>query len=129
MRRRGFGLIDTIIGIFFIGLIVVTILPLPGISSIQYTKINAQTEMIYIGESIYERLCSEDEYSRNLIEELMTRDEVIFDDLSDEYLDKYESKIKKTDEFDSYIDIKIIINSKSDGGHISDVEFQGSILK
>ena len=129
MKNKGFGLIDTIIGIFFLGLIVIVVLPLPGISSMQYKKINAQTEMNYIGESIYERLCSKDEYSKDLVKQLMTKDEVVFDDLSDDYLVKYQSRIIKMKQYENFIDIKIIINSKSDGGNISDVEFQGTILK
>lgn len=129
MKHRGFGLIDAIFGIFIIGLIAVAILPIFSNSFLQYSRINKQTEMIFLGESIYERLCSRDDYCQDLLDELIAIDEVVFDDLSDQYLDKYQSTIVKVDEYEAYLDISIIISSKSDGGNISDVEFQGSIFK
>ena len=96
--NKGFGLIDTIIGLFLLGLIVVLILPIFTSVYNQYSKINSKTEMIYLGESIYERLCSKDEYSKELIDSLTHNDEVIFDDVSVEYLQKYESRIIKIEE-------------------------------
>ena len=127
--NKGFGLIDTIIGLFLLGLIVVLILPIFTSVYNQYSKINSKTEMIYLGESIYERLCSKDEYSKELIDSLTHNDEVIFDDVSVEYLQKYESRIIKIEESEIFLKINIIINPKSNGGNISDVEFEASILK
>ena len=108
MKRRGFGLIDAIVGIFIIGLIVLAVFPVFSNSFIQYSKIDKETEMIFLGESIYERLSARDDYCQDLLEELIVLDEVVFDDLSDQYLDKYESRIVKLDEYESYLDISII---------------------
>lgn len=127
--RKGFGLIDTLIGLFVLALITSVLFTSISFVFINYSRINAKTEMIYLGESIYERLISKDEYSMDLIDDLESNNEVIFDDISYDYLDKYESRIIKTDEGDEFLEINIIINSKSNGGKLEDVEFKGIILK
>lgn len=129
MKNRGFILVDILTGLFLIGLITVVSLPLISSSHSNYTKIKATTEMNYLGESIYERLCSKDDYSRVVIEQLATNSEVIFNDLSFEYLEKYTSKIEKISQEDNFFEINIIIKSNSSGGNISDVKFKGTILK
>lgn len=86
------------------------------------------TEMNYLGEGIYERLCSKDGYSRELIDDLIGMDEVEFQDLAPEHLKKYEVKIINLGKDENLLDIKIVIKSNS-GGNIQDVEFKGSILR
>ncbi|NLY47077.1 MAG: hypothetical protein GX053_13970 [Tissierella sp.] len=129
MKNKGFILIDILTGLFLIGLITVVSLPLISSSHSNYLTIRTITEMNYLGESIYERLCSEDNYSRGLIEELTTSNEVLFNDLSLDYLEKYTPKIKKTGQTENLLEIKIVITSNSHGGNIADVEFKGTILR
>ncbi len=129
MKNRGFILVDILTGLFLIGLITVVSLPLISSSHSNYIKIKTTTEMNYLGESIYERLCSNDDYSRVLIEQLATNDEVIFNDLNSEYLGKYISKIEKINQEDNFFEINIIIKSNFNGGNIPDVKFKGTILK
>lgn len=129
MKNNGFILIDILTGLFLIGLITVVSLPLLGSSHSSYANIKTVTEMNYLGESIYERLCSKDDYSRDLIEELAIKNEVIFNDLSSEYLEKYISKIEKISQDEKLLEINIIIKSNSYGGKISDVEFKGTVLR
>ncbi len=120
---------DVIVGLFFIGLITSLSFPLLASSYSNYGKIIASTEMNYLGESIYERLSSKDDYSMAIIEELTLSNETIFDDLDDYYLEKYEAVIIKRDYCENFLDISIIIKSNSHGGNISDVEFKGTILR
>lgn len=129
MKNRGFILVDILTGLFLIGLITVVSLPLISSSHSNYTIIKSTTEMNYLGESIYERLCSKDDYSRGVIEQLAINNEVIFNDLSSEYLEKYMSKIEKISQDDNFFEINIIIKSNSNGGNISDVKFKGTILR
>ena len=127
--RKGFGLIDAIFGLFILALITSMLFTTISSVFINYSRINARTEMIYLGEGIYERLISKDDYSSHLIDDLASKKEVIFDDIPDDYLDKYESRIVKTDEGDSFLEINIIINPVTNGGDLSNVEFKGTILK
>lgn len=120
---------DNIIGLFILGLIAVVSLPLLNASYSNFSNVNALTEMNYLGESIYERLVSKDDYSRGLIDELIGGEEVVFKDLNDNYLEKYESKIKKINYNEDLLEVIIIIKSNSNGGNLSDVEFKGTILK
>lgn len=129
MANKGYAFMDILIGLFLLGLTTVVVLPILSFSYNNYSKINIQTEMNYLGESIYERLSSKDEYSRGIIEELTTNNEAIFSDINDEYLGKYQSKVIKLGEDDNFLEIKIIINSKTLGGNIPNVEFVGSVLK
>lgn len=129
MKNKGFVLVDVLVGLFFIGLVSVLSLPLLSSSYSNYGSIKARTEMNYLGESIYERLCAKDEYSSELIEKLNLRDEVIFEDLDDYYLEKYHASVVNLNNCESFLDIKIVIKSNADGGNVSDVEFKGGILR
>ena len=129
MKNKGFILIDILTGLFLIGLITVVSLPILASSHSNYSNIKTITEMNYLGESIYERLCSKDDYSKELIEELAINNEVIFDNLSLDYLEKYTSKIKKINQDENFLEINIIIISNSHGGNIPDVQFKGTILR
>lgn len=129
MKNQGFCLIDVLVGLFFVGFISVLSLPLLTSSYSNYGKINARTEMNYLGESIYERLSAKGEYSRELLGELESGDVVDFLDLDDYYLEKYKVSIRSLNECENFIDIKILIQSNSHGGNIADVEFKGGILK
>lgn len=129
MKNHGFVLIDILIGLFFVGFISLLSLPLLTSSYSNYGKINARTEMNYLGESVYERLSAKDEYSRELLEQLESGGVVSFLDLGEPYLEKYKVTIRCIGECESFIDIKIIIQSNSIGGNNGDVEFKGSILK
>ena len=129
MKNKGFILMDVLVGLFIFGLVLVLSIPLLGSSFSNYSSVNRLTEMNFLGESIYERLCSKDEYSIDLINKLVSDNEVVFDDLHDDYLDKYESKIFNLGQDDKFIDIMIVIKSRLDGGSIPDAEFKGSIIK
>lgn len=129
MKNKGFILMDVIVGLFFIGLITSLSFPLIASSYSNYGKIIASTEMNYLGESIYERLSSKDDYAMDIIQDLTLGDETIFDDFDDHYSEKYEAVIIKRDYCENFLDISIIIKSNSHGGNISDVEFKGAILR
>ena len=129
MEKKGFVLVDILVGLFIMGLVTVVSLPLLTSTYLNYSRINTITEMNYLGESIYERLVAKDDYSKDLINELVGQDEVIFYDLNSNHLEKYESKVTKLSDSENLLEIKIIIKSNSHGGNISDVEFKGTILK
>lgn len=129
MRNKGFVLVDILVGLFFIGLVTAISLPLLSSIYLKYSRINTITEMNYLGESIYERLVAKDDYSKDLINELIGKEEVIFQDLNPNYIEKYESILTKMSDSENFLEIKIIIKSTSYGGNISDVEFKGTILK
>lgn len=129
MKNQGFALVDILVGLFFVGFIAVLSLPLLTSSYSNYGKINARTEMSYLGESIYERLSAKGEYSRELLGELESGGIVDFLDLDDYYLEKYKVYISNENECENFIDIKIVIQSNYHGGNIGDVEFKASLLK
>lgn len=56
MGRKGFTLMEVLIGLFLLGLISVTILPIINSSLINLSKNNIRMEMNYIGEVVVERI-------------------------------------------------------------------------
>ncbi|MDR7870020.1 MAG: hypothetical protein RIN55_04120 [Tissierellaceae bacterium] len=128
MKNRGFVFYDILITLFILGLITVVAIPIFSMIYSNYIKINAKTEMNYLGESIYENLLNKNETSKTIIDDLILNDEVVLNDFGSSN-DKYESKIVKLDEDDYFIEVLIVVKSLHNGGNISDVEFKGSILK
>lgn len=129
MKKNGFILVDVLTGLFILGLVVVFAFPIILSSGSSYSSVKISTEMNYLGESIYERLNSRDEYSNKIIDELIISNEVIFDDFDLDYADKYQCKIVNLNQNDILVDILIIIKYTSGGGKILDVEYKASICK
>lgn len=60
--HKGFFLIDTLLGVFLLGLVIATVVPIIDSS---YANLNSQrikAEMIYTGESVIEKIKSYDKY-------------------------------------------------------------------
>ena len=93
MKKRGFALIDVIVGLFLMGLVVVIAIPILSSTYGNYGNLNTLTEMTYLAEGIYERLNSLDDYSQELIQDLLENDEVVYRDLNNRHKDRYQSKI------------------------------------
>lgn len=56
MMRKGFTLIEALIGISLLGLITVTVLPIVNSAYARYEEQKIRAEMIYLGESIIEKI-------------------------------------------------------------------------
>jgi N,N'-diacetylchitobiose phosphorylase len=125
----GFALIDVIVGLFLMGLVVVIAIPILSSTYGKYGNLNTLTEMTYLAEGIYERLNSLDDYSQELIQDLLENDEVVYRDLNNRHKDRYQSKILCLDYDENFIDVLIVISSIKGKGRVKDVEIQGSILR
>ena len=64
-EKKGYIFLDVIVGIFLLGLVTVTSLPILASSFNNFNKINMYSEINYLGEHIFERLSSYDEYSKD----------------------------------------------------------------
>jgi sensor histidine kinase YesM len=129
MKKRGFALIDVIVGLFLMGLVVVIAIPILSSTYGNYGNLNTLTEMTYLAEGIYERLNSLDDYSQELIQDLLENDEVVYRDLNNRHKDRYQSKILCLDYDENFIDVLIVISSIKGKGRVKDVEIQGSIFR
>lgn len=116
-------------GIFLLGLITVVSLPILASSFNSFNKVNTYYEINYLGEYIFERLNSYDEYSRNVLSKLEKEREVYFLDLDDYYLEKYKCKVINTGISEYLWELKIIIYLKEYEGKSNYEEFAGSIPK
>lgn len=127
MNRNGFIFSEIIISIFLIGLAVIVFIPLLG-NNLKTSKIiESRLEMNYLGEYIFERLNSKDEYTIEVLNKL--KDEIEFTDLKLEYAEKYRCKLININTEEYLWNIKVIVESKDDRGEINHVELYGTIPK
>ena len=56
MDRKGFTLVEVLIGLSLLGLVSVTILPIISSSMMNLNKNNIRMEMNYLGETVIERI-------------------------------------------------------------------------
>ncbi|NLK43636.1 MAG: prepilin-type N-terminal cleavage/methylation domain-containing protein [Tissierellia bacterium] len=135
--KRGFTLIETIMGLFIFGLIVVTVIPITNGTINNLYKQKIKTQMIYTGEMVIERLKAYDldtsselfiydvEISQ-LIEEFKGNDYIEIEFEKEEY--ELPLKIIKENKSDFLWSIKVIVYNKG-GGRLDNVEFKAYLQK
>jgi len=129
LRKKGYIFLDVIVGIFLLGLVTVTSLPILASSFNNFNKINMYSEINYLGEHIFERLSSYDEYSKDFLLKLEEEGEIFFLDLDNYYLEKYDCKVINTGINEYLWEFKIVIYPKENKGNYNHEEFKGSIPK
>lgn len=127
MNRKGFVFLDILTSIVLIGLAAIIFIPILSNTHKTMSTIKIYDEMNYLGEYIFERLNSKDEYSKKLLSKL--EDEIDFLDLEDKYMERYSCRIKNLEDEDYLWNIKIIVESINNEGEIPYVEFFGTIPK
>lgn len=135
--KKGFYLIEVIIGLFLLGLIIVSILPLNNIIIFNLKNQKHKYNMLYIAEMAIERILSyNNEYSNNLLIYDVEVGELIKEFNKDNYVeillnkDEYEYPIKiiKNDKSDTLWHVRVLVYNKS-GEESHNVELKAYIPK
>ena len=95
MKKEGFILLDVIIGLFYLGIIAVVLIPILTSSYNNFNRIKERDEMNFIGEMVVEKLKSNSDDMIAVIDELANQGEVDYLD-NDFDVEKYNCKIIRT---------------------------------
>lgn len=135
--KRGFTLIEVIMGLFLLGLIIVSVLPIANGAFYNLSKQKTRYNMIYTGEMVVERIKAFDcETSKELFVYDVEIGQLIEEFRGNDYieisLDKegydYPIKIIKENKSDSLWKIAVIVYNK-DGGKSDSVELKAYLPK
>lgn len=124
MNRRGTLFLDTIIGLFLLGLITMVLFPIYSLTEKGYTYHKKITQMSYISEEVIETLKLKDEQSLNFLEKLEVAKELKYPYLEGE---EYQSIVRLV-ESNTYIWDLLIIVKESEGGE-ANVHLKAAIRK
>lgn len=128
MKKKGFILLQVVIGIFLLGLVSVVSLNMLNFSSIYFQKAEENMEIDYIVEMIMENLKSKDQASVDFLNSLTRGSESDYP-LPDIYKDRYNSKISLTEDHDYLWCFKLVVYRKNNKGRIIYEDFKASIPK
>lgn len=114
MKRKGFTLIELIIGIFLLGLVSTVGFPIIQNSIGNYNRIEERQHMYYLCEMVVERLRAKDINLEPLFIELETNKEITISSIGLTDFGKYKCLITKTKETLTYwnLDVKIYIDNE-----------------
>lgn len=112
MKKKGFILLEIIIGLFFIGLLSTVFLPILSSSLNNFNKVKDKNDMNYIGEMVVEKLKTSSTDILDVLAELDINGEVNYvdDDFDNE---KYSCKITKMNNSDSLLEYVVKVNLKN----------------
>lgn len=124
MKKKGFVLLDVIIGLFFIGLLSTVFLPILTSSLNNFNKVKNKNDMNYIGEMVVEKLKTSSSEILDILDELDNNGEVNYVD-DDFNTEKYNCKITKINNSDSLLEFNVKVNLKNqENGY--NVEYRAS---
>lgn len=135
MKKKGFTLIEAIIGLFLLGIIALTIIPIINSTYNMVSRNKLQLEMIYIGEMTVEKLKAFKEGSKEELYIYNTRVSYIVDSFSrgsssftiySEDEKNYKIKIDKEDKNESIWAIHVVVSYEK-GASYNEVEYKASL--
>lgn len=127
MKRKGFILFEIIIGLFFLGILAVSILPLLGFSFNTIRNIRYKDEMNYIGEMVVEKLKSSSESTLRTIADLDSFGEVNYED-EDFNTSIYQCKLVKQYSSEGFIEYTVFVYIRDDI-NVQPVQYKSSTKK
>ena len=129
MLRKGFCLMDIIVGIFLLSITLVFLFPMINNSFSYFNRAKTSTEMIYIAESVMEALKLDLKSNEELREGLEEVGEVDYRrfDLFDG--SKYECKLLSQGSSEFLWNFKLLIRQIDKGDMGYDIELEGTIPK
>lgn len=128
MRKKGFILLEVILGIYLLGIVSLISLNLLGSTAIYLKRSRANMEIDYIGELAFESLKSKDDESLGFLNRLNCGENLEFP-IPEALREKYQCKVLLTDENEYLWAIEVRVYKNLDKGRKDYEEFQGSILK
>ena len=129
MKRKGFTLIELIMGLFLIGLIATISMPIVQNSIGNYNKVKERQQMLYLCEMVVERLRAKDSNLDSIFQDLEDNNQIIISTIGETDLGKYKCSISKTKETTIFmnLDVRIYIDSEMESGQY--VEYKTVIKK
>lgn len=138
MTKKGFTLIEAIIGISLIGLIAVTVLPIINSSHKRIRLQKNKAEMIYIGESIIEKIKAyEFEKSMDILISDVNLTEIItlFKEMENVEItlhqnvnnSDYEIKIRKENNYNRLWTISVNVSEKGEGENNRQITYEALV--
>lgn len=125
MKKEGFVLLDVIIGLFYLGIIAVVLVPLLSSSYNNLSKINERDEMNFIGEMVIEKIKSKSDDMIMVINVLDNKGEVDYLD-NDFDVEKYNCKIIRTYSTKELLEFIVKVGLNHDSQY---VEYKASVPK
>ena len=136
MKRKGFTLVEVIMGLFLLGLIAATVLPIISTSYLRLSNKKIKIEMIHQGEMAMERMKAFKEESheditiydvdvKELIEEFKKYKIVEIILPEDQGKEKYSLKITKEEKFNNLWFLSVYVYHNKEGEILDYVEFKG----
>ena len=129
MKRRGFTLIEVIVGLFLLGLVSTVGFPIIQNSIENYNRVKERQHMYYLCEMVVERLRSKDDSLDDIFIELETSSEIIVSTIGAYDLEEYRCKITKTKETDIFINLDVRIYIDNEMRNSQYVEYKTVIKK
>lgn len=129
MKRKGFTLIELIVGLFLIGLVSTVAMPIVQNSIGNYNKINERQHMLYLCEMVVERLRAKDSNLDDIFQSLETSNEIVLSTIGSTDLGKYKCKITKTKETTLFMDLDVKIYIDNEMGNSQYVEYKTVIKR
>ena len=139
MSRRGFTLIEVIVGLALLGLISITIIPILNSSILNIIKSKIRLEMSYIGEKAIERIKAYDEEENNeglifdtnisdIIDSFRKSDKVDISLYKEKKGEKYKLQIIKEDRPNGLWMMNIYVYHNKEGSNLPHVEYKTYLL-
>lgn len=129
MKRRGFTLIELIMGLFLIGLIATILMPIVQNSIGNYNKVKERQHMLYLCEMVVERLRAKDANIDTIFQDLEDNSQIIVSTIGETDLGKYKCSISKTKETTMFMNLDVRIYIDSEMGNSQYVEYKTVIKK
>ena len=129
MKRKGFTLIEVIVGMFLIGLVATLGLPIMQNSFNNYNRVKENKQMIYLCEMVVERLRGKDSSLEDIFNDLEYKDEISLSTIGSTDLGKYKCKIIKTKAHEMYMNLDVRIYIENEMGNSPYVEYKTVIKR
>lgn len=139
MKKKGFTLIEVMMGLFLLGLIGATVLPIINTSFLRLNNKKIKMEMIHIGEMVIERIKAFNGEGSELdiydvkVKELMEefeKDKIVEVNLPKEQdSEKFSLKIIKDEKFNNLWFLSVYVYHNKEGKVLDCVEFVGYVPK
>ena len=129
MKRKGFTLIEVIMGLFLIGLIATILMPIVQNSIGNYNKVKERQQMLYLCEMVVERLRAKDSNLDSIFQDLEDNNQIIISTIGETDLGKYKCSISKTKETTIFMNLDVRIYIDSEMGSSQYVEYKTVIKR
>lgn len=129
MKRKGFTLIEVIVGLCLLGLVSTVGFPIIQNSIGNYNRVKERQHMYYLCEMVVERLRSKDDALDYIIRDLEGKSELNTSNIGETDLGEYICKIVKTKETAVLMNIVVRIYVDSEMGNSQYVEYKAVIKR